>query len=397
MDEREQRGLELAAVKRIRQDGETWIVPSASGDGKYTVTLGDEPTCSCPDHQTRRVVCKHVYAVRYTITRESQPDGTETVTETLTETRRTSYTQQWHSYNQSQTEEGDRFRVLLAGLCRQVEQPLQVRGRPRLPLGDMALSSVLKVYTGFSARRFDSEVRRAQLDGLISCAPSFNSVNRYLSDEAMTPILKAMIETSALPLRGVEQDFAVDSTGFATSRFVRWYSKKHEGVQDNHEWVKCHAMVGVTTGVITSVEITNWMANDNPYLPSLVEDTARRFSVREVSADKGYVGRNNTAAIEAVGAMPYIVFKKNNVVTKRDRGSPWERMYHAFAYNRDDFMQHYHKRSNVESTFGAIKAKFGSSVRAKTDAGQMNEVLAKVLCHNICVLIKAMLQLGIEA
>jgi transposase len=74
--------------------------------------------------------------------------------------------------------------------------------------------------------------------------------------------------------------------------------------------------------------------------------------------------------------------------------------YHRFALERETFLQHYqhyHKRSNVESTFGAIKAKFGSAVCAKSDAGQVNEVLAKVLRHNLCVLIRAMLQLGIEA
>jgi len=54
--------------------------------------------------------------------------------------------------------------------------------------------------------------------------------------------------------------------------------------------------------------------------------------------------------------------------------------------NREAFFyKHYHKRSNVESTFSMIKKKFGSSVRAKTSVAQVNEVLCKVLCHNICL------------
>ena len=60
------------------------------------------------------------------------------------------------------------------------------------------------------------------------------------------------------------------------------------------------------------------------------------------------------------------------------------------------FLQHYHKRSNAESTFSMIKAKFGASVRAKTPIAQVNEVLCKVLCHNICVLIQSTHELGIE-
>lgn len=50
-------------------------------------------------------------------------------------------------------------------------------------------------------------------------------------------------------------------------------------------------------------------------------------------------------------------------------------------------MEHYHMRSNVESAFSMLKDKFGDSVRSKSDTGQINEALCKVLCHNICVLV----------
>jgi hypothetical protein len=43
-----------------------------------------------------------------------------------------------------------------------------------------------------------------------------------------------------------------------------------------------------------------------------------------------------------------------------------------------------------------IKGKFGGAVRSKIPIAQVNEVLVKVLCHNICVLIQSMYELGIE-
>jgi transposase len=58
-------------------------------------------------------------------------------------------------------------------------------------------------------------------------------------------------------------------------------------------------------------------------------------------------------------------------------------------------LESYHKRSNVESTFSMIKAKFGASVRSKTPVAQMNEVLCKVVCHNLCVLVQSIYELGI--
>ena len=78
------------------------------------------------------------------------------------------------------------------------------------------------------------------------------------------------------------------------------------------------------------------------------------------------------------------------------RDSLWERTYHYYNFNRTEFLAHYHKRSNVETTFSMIKAKFGGSVRSKTPVAQVNEVLVKILCHNICVLIQSVYELGVE-
>jgi hypothetical protein len=43
-----------------------------------------------------------------------------------------------------------------------------------------------------------------------------------------------------------------------------------------------------------------------------------------------------------------------------------------------------------------IKRKFGNSVRSKTLTAAKNEVLCKILCHNICCLISTMYEFGIE-
>jgi len=67
-----------------------------------------------------------------------------------------------------------------------------------------------------------------------------------------------------------------------------------------------------------------------------------------------------------------------------------------YALNQDKFLEHYHQRSNVETTFSMIKAKFGGALRNKTRTAQINEALCKVLSHNICCVIHAMYELGVE-
>jgi hypothetical protein len=43
-----------------------------------------------------------------------------------------------------------------------------------------------------------------------------------------------------------------------------------------------------------------------------------------------------------------------------------------------------------------VKRKFGDAVRSKTDTAIKNEVLAKILCHNVVVVIHEMHELGID-
>lgn len=66
----------------------------------------------------------------------------------------------------------------------------------------------------------------------------------------------------------------------------------------------------------------------------------------------------------------------------------WEKRWLHFQLRREDFLARYHKRSNVESTFSMIKAKFRVHLRSKMPTAMINEVLRKMICHNICVVLQ---------
>ncbi len=416
MEAREIKALQIAATMPVRKSTHGWLVPSQTVQGAgYTVStvktditvreVAPEMACTCPDFTLRGLPCKHVMAVEYTIRREvTTEDGT------VTEEVKVTYTQDWAAYNRAQCEEKDRLLPMLADLCSTIPQPEQGRGRPRLPMSDMAFAAVSKVYGGMSARRSDSDVRDQAAKGLTTQDPHFNSVLRYLRDPEMTPVLKELVSLSALPLKGVETDFAADSTGFSTCRFVRWFDHKWGSEAaatpaKKREWIKLHAMTGVRTNIVTSVEVTGWRSNDTKYFRPLLAATAENFAIGDVSADKAYSGKANLAAVEAAGGLPLIPFR-GDIPAVHDGGatppppataSTWTRMYHMFAYQRDTFLSRYHQRSNVETTFSMIKAKFGDSLKSKSDTGQVNEVLCKVICHNLCVLISCIHEIGLEA
>src|ERR1019366_10584962 len=123
-----------------------------------------------------------------------------------------------------------------------------------------------------------------------------------LESPELFPILLNLIEQAALPLKSVESDFAVDSTGFAFCRFTRWYDIKYNRFTAEQQWVKAHICTGLKTNVVTAIEIHGRDSNDGPILPALVDTTAKNFTMSEVSADKGYSGRDCHNAIEKVGA-----------------------------------------------------------------------------------------------
>ncbi len=421
MDGQELRGMQIAATTKLQRTRQGWVVPSQTGVGIYEVT-SDHPriatldvlgglSCTCPDYELRQQPCKHIIAVEVTVKREQctlVTDAGAVVTETETRQVKVTYGQDWAAYNRAQCEEKERFLPMLADLCATIPQPPQGRGRPRMPMSDVAFAAISRVYTGLSARRFDTDVREAKAKGLTDADPHFNTVLRYLRSEEMTPVLRQLVTLSALPLKAVETDFAADSTGFTTSRFVRWYDHKWGREQTKREWVKLHAMTGVRTNIVTAVEMTTYRGADSPQFAPLVRSTAEHFTLRDVTADKAYSSKANLQLVDDLGGTAYVPFKahpvEGPVPALNDPTAPvpgleasaWTRMYHYFAYQRDTFLSHYHVRSNVETTFSMIKRKFGDSLRSKSETGQMNEVLCKVIAHNLCVLIASIHELGLQ-
>lgn len=382
--------MQIASTQRLRKKGKLWVVPSQTHSGSYIVDYTSRsPSCTCPDFETRGCTCKHIYAVAFMRYRVTHPDGTVETT-----VMRATYSQDWPSYNAAQVQEKERVEVLLRGLCDGIIQPVQRgRGRPRLPLADVVYGNVMKVYSTWSGRRASTGIRECQQRGHLTCSPHYNTLFLHMEQPELTPLLKVLIEESAEPLKAIETTFAVDSTGFSTTVYDRWFDYKYGRDMKRAKYLKAHYAIGTSTNIVTSVEVTDQDSADCPRLPSLVNTTAKRFNVVDVSADKAYLSNKNLVAIDAVGAVPYIPFKSNS---GHDGSAQWKKLWHLFNFKRDEFLEHYHQRSNVESTFSAVKRKLGGSVRSKMYDAQVNEILCKTLAYNLTCLVHEMFELGID-
>ena len=392
---RKQKGYTIAQTMQIKRKGNKRIVPSQTSNKKYEVILYlDKKVCTCPDYTERQMTCKHIFAVQMTITKEM--DGWGNVK--ITQTKRITYPQDWANYDKAQTQQKELFMKLLFGLCNSMpEEPKQVHsGRPALNMKDMVFASALKIFTTFSLRRFNSDMKTAMDLGYIERMPHFALVSVYMNKPELTQILNDLITMSALPLKSIESSFGVDASGFSPSKFSRWFSHKWGKETDRKIWYKLSVVNGNATHTITACEITTAYVNDTMMLPQLVSETSKKFNVQEIVADKGYLSDANLVHLDRLGITGYIPFKANSKRDAQKRSDIWKNAYNYFTYHQSAFMRHYNQRSNTETCFHMIKSKFGDSVRSKNEIACVNEILLKVLCHNICVLISEMFELGIE-
>ncbi len=309
--------------------------------------------------------------------------------------KRKTYPQNWSKYNEAQIEEATLFPLLLRALCDTLPtEPVPQRGRARFPLSEAIFAMAYKVFWRLSARRMSGMLDDAARKGLLKKPPHFNTVLKALSSPEATSALSRLIETSVQPVRGVECDIAVDASGFTTSNVSRWMDTKGERPLPMHQWIKAHLSFGVATCIVVGVKITRGASNDSPHLPELVRQSVKRLDgIRSVSADKGYSSVENLERIVEIGATPFVPFKSSATGAS---GGVWEEFYRQYMDHRPQFVARYHQRSNAESAFSMIKRRFGELLRSKNEVALVNEALCKILCHNICCLIRSTYETGIE-
>jgi hypothetical protein len=130
---------------------------------------------------------------------------------------------------------------------------------------------------------------------------------------------------------------------------------------------------------------------NKPKAPLLHHPTWPTYNATRIELQELWVRTSpcNLDVVANVGGVPCIPTKPGP--------EQWRKLWHLFNYRRGEFDRHYHKRSNVETTFSAIKRKFGGAVRSKKYERQVNEVLPKVQCFNLSALVHEMFELGVES
>ena len=316
--------------------------------------------------------------------------------EIIEEPKKKTYLQNWSAYNQAQTSEKFMFLQIINLLVKslRIKQYVKKDGRPPLSIEDMIQSCVIKTYNQFSSRRTIGELEVSKALKYIKIKPHFNSINNYMNDGNITRHLQEIIKLSSISLANIEKSVAIDASGISTFCKDKWVSirlnhKKHRNYK------KLHIICGNKTNIIISANVTEGNVSDITQFEPLIQNISRKYNIEKFTADSGYLSRKSVQTLKDMGMDPYIKPKKNTRALSK--GYPaWNKMIHLFHDKEDEFRKHYHLRSNVESTFSAMKRIFNPFVKSKKPIAQQNEILCKVISYNISVLIKAVFNLGIE-
>lgn len=330
------------------------------------------------------------------------------------EKKRPTYGQDWPNYKLAREYEKEFFLMLVSDLMDLVVEPKYTFGRPRHRLSDVLKAMTIKVRGGMSTQRTKGDIREAHRLGYLEKVPGSNTVIDYFSMPELAPILHECIEFTASVLRPYESDFAVDSSGFRTSNYMRWTEEKWGGKSSaegneaedaedsdlverkSREWLKAHIVVGTNTHIVVSARVDGWRSDDFGQFIPLFQRVTRLFDVKRISADMAYTGHENFNAADSWGATLFTPFHHRHLRPATSDQSPWASAYRMFYDNFNDWFPIYHRRSLSETAFSTIKRLLDETVRSKTPVAQINELLLKVLSHNIVVIIHQIFEMDLH-
>jgi len=310
------------------------------------------------------------------------------------EKQKITYGQNWKKYNSYQIDEKLLFLELMCSLVDHFDISKENSvGRPPVDIKDMIKYGLMKTYSTFSCRRMMGDIQMCFNNNLIENKYHFGTLSNYMKKDQFKDILHHFLEYSALPMSKSEVCFAVDSSGFTCKKFRRWSEDKFTYKTNKiRDYKKAHVISGTRTNIIASAIITPFNGADSPQFKKLIGNIKNKFTIVEVYADKAYSSRENLQLIKSLGGTAYIPFKSNTRGNSKGC-QEWSDLFKLMKENPEFFYSKYHRRSKVENVFSQVKMKFLDYIRSKNPIAQESEILLKLICHNLSVLIREMKEL----
>ena len=202
--------------------------------------------------------------------------------------------------------------------------------------------------------------------------------------------MKLLYKINLTMLTGIiktEIDMLIDSSGIRIIGSSIWYCLRINKVITKRDCDKTHIAVSSNFMFIMNWKITAYRKNDCPFFKILLKP----FKILGiVSADKGYLSRENFQLVADKGGRAFIPFKKGKKTgsTAKAGGSPaWKVAFYFWKTLNGIYMAIYHRRSRVECVFSALKRRYGDNLYCKSATMRRKEMALRFLAYNLRLLI----------
>ena len=182
---------------------------------------------------------------------------------------------------------------------------------------------------------------------------------------------------------------AGDSTGFESRHTSRYYAFRRDiGPYETRRYPKLSAVCDCATHLVLSAKARVGPSYDCRDGPSILRSAARLARPGVVLLDAGYDSEPMHELIRwELGAESVIPATRGRRTTRPLKGPNRQRMREEFP------AELYGQRWQVESLFSRIKRRYGSALSAKLDASRSAQAYARILAHNLALLMHASIQL----
>ncbi len=177
------------------------------------------------------------------------------------------------------------------------------------------------------------------------------------------PICRVLLRLSA-ELHDTGESQAIDAIGMDRISASQHYAKR---TNYTFRAVKTTVLIDCETSVTLDIHCSMKQPHDSQIGWQLLKRNLDKVSV--LTADKGYDWWLLRQKLRSEGVKPVIKYREFG--------------WNGVAGNVLIDDETYHQRSNVESTFFALRRKYGEIVRSRTWFGQFRELVLKCAVRNI--------------
>jgi hypothetical protein len=267
-----------------------------------------------------------------------------------------------------------------------------------------------KSYRGVEALLIDCPDWLADIG--LSRAPDHNTLHRAFKLLARPRRLHSMLDQTALwaqqrkLIRGRVKPIALDSSLFESRHVSRHFEKRQKQTAEDRRkspkqrskmanrrrakvirgLPKLSLAVATASHLILAARATTGGGADPAHFAPLLGQARRRATIKIVVTDAGYDSEANHAlARDQLGIRSIIPPNAGRPSPKPPTGRHRRNMHYRFKRQADK--AHYGQRWQAETVNSMIKRNLGSALRARTAPRRRNELLLRVVTHNLMILI----------